>query len=208
MLTRSRRAAAVLASGAMAFGLAACGDDEPDAAPATGGNASEQESSAGGSVEQPQPVTGGTTTLRVDRTALGVLDAVGVEVEPLDEATLEDGRFEFPITGGSVDIDTPSGAIEHDGGLRFSAAGRTLDARELVIRPGEDVLTAVVAGERVPLLAVDLNAITVPTSDAIVLPGRAATLSLDVLSSLEQELGVDLPKAALRLGRVDVSAET
>ena len=208
MVGRRRAAAVALTIGVLALGLVACGDDDaPETPPNTGGTAGE-EAPATGSTEQPQPVTGGSTTLRIDRTALRVLETVGVEVTALDEATGSDGEFTFPITGGSIDVDTPSGTIEHDGGLRFSAAGRTLDARDLVIRPGEDVMTAVVAGERVPLLAVDVGAIPVPTDDAIVLPGRAAAFTDDAIPTLEDALGVELPDAALQLGQIDISAET
>jgi hypothetical protein len=204
MTRRWRHVAALAGSGVLALGLGACGGGDDD----EGASAGADPTPAASAPEPSQPVTGGSTTLRLDRSAAAVFDAVGVDIAPLGEATLEDGRFRFPISGGRVDVDTLSGRIEHAGGLRFRAAGQTLDARDLVIRPGDKVLTAEIAGERLPLLGVDLGAFTAPTSDRLVLPGRAAALSTDVLPALEDELGVDLPGTDVRIGRLDVSAET
>jgi hypothetical protein len=193
---------------ALGLGATACGDDGPDPATSSTPEAQAERGASAGSVEQPQRVTGGSTILRLDTTALSVLDAVGVDVQPVGETTLEDGRLRFPITGGSVDIDSPSGAIQHAGGVGFSGGGRQLVARDLVIRPGDGIVTAEIGGERVPFFPVSLDPLTVPTGDRLALSGRATAISSEMVAELEQQLGVTLPDLSLRLGRLDVSAET
>lgn len=199
-------AAAAIAS-ALVLALSACGDDDGDDGAATPTAAPDAEQTASGGDAGSQELTGGTTTLVVDADALGALDAAGIGLSPLGEASEQDGRFTFPITGGTLDAEAPSGRIEHAGGLRISVAGQELDARELVLEPAGDVLTAEIGGERVPLLSVDVAAAEAPESDAPELPGSSATLSPDALDRLQQQLGTDLPIPEVELGRVDVSAE-
>jgi len=208
---RGRTGAVLLASCALALGSAACGDDDNDPATSADAATTEQQGAAApaeDSVEAGQPVTGGKTILDIDETALAILDVAGVRVDAIGDAAASDGRFTFPITRGSVNIDPLSGTIEHAGGLRFSAGGRNLEATDFVIRLGDDVLTAEVAGRRVPLLAVDLQQFSAPTSSSMVLPGTAAALSKDAVSALEDRLGVELPDASVSLGRIEVSAES
>ena len=205
MTTRLRRSLAIaLAATGVGLGAAACGGDDD----ANGQAATPTKTPAPQSVEQPQPITGGVTTLRLDATTAGVLDTLGVDLQPVGAAELSDGQFRFPITEGSVDVDTLSGAIAHDGGLRFSAGGRSVEATDLVIRPGRGVLEANVAGRRAPLLGVDLRALQAPTSDTIVLPGSAAVLSPRTVPALEDGLGIQLPDVDLRLGRLQVSGKS
>jgi hypothetical protein len=205
MTTRVRRSLAVtLAAGGVGLGAVACGGDDD----ADGQAAAPAETPAERAVEQPQPITGGVTTLRLDSTTAGVLDTLGVDIEPVGAAELSDDQFRFPITEGSVDVDTLSGTIAHDGGLRFSAAGRSIEATDLVIRPGRGVLEAEVAGRRAPLLGVDLRALQAPTSDTIVLPGSAAMLSPRTIPALEDGLGIELPEVDLRLGRLQISGKS
>jgi hypothetical protein len=204
MTPRLRRSlAVVLAAGGVGLGAVACGGDDD----ADGQSAGTETTPAERSVE-PQPITGGVTTLRLDSTTAAVLDTLGVEIEPVGAAELADGQFRFPITEGSIDVDTLSGTIAHDGGLRFSAGGQSVQATELVIRPGRGVLEAEVAGRRAPLLGVDLRALQAPTSDTIVLPGSAAMLSPRTIPALEDGLGIELPEVDLRLGRLQISGKS
>jgi hypothetical protein len=205
MSTRLHRSLAIiLAAGGVGLGAVACGGDDD----ADGQAATPEKTPAERSVEQPQPITGGITTLKLDPTTARVLDTLGVDVQPVGAAELSDGQFRFPITEGSVDVDTLSGTIAHDGGLRFSAGGQSVEATELVIRPGRGVLEAEIAGRRAPLLGVDLRALQAPTSDTIVLPGSAAVLSPRTIPALEDGLGVALPDVDLRLGRLQVSGKS
>jgi hypothetical protein len=185
----------------LSAGAVACADDgEPSGA--------EAPEASGGAVEAPTEIVGGDTFLRLDPGLERVLDAAGVAVEPAGAAEATARGIRFPISAGSVDIDTLSGELEHEGGLRFSALGRSLQATDFVIRPGDDVLTADIEGRRLPLLSLDFGRPRViETSDTVVLPATAGTLADDAVQELNDRLGIDAFEGGLRLGRVTSSAQ-
>lgn len=80
-----------------------------------------------------------------------------------------------------------------------------MDATGLVIDAARDVLTAEVRGRRVPLLRLDLD---VPRAapaagEAFTVPGRASVIG----STNVSDLGVDVLREGLPLGRIEVSAQ-
>ena len=115
----------------------------------------------------------------------------------------------FPVTGGNLTGDTLTGRVENAGGLRFAVAGARIDATDLVVRPGKGVVTAIVAGKRVPLLSMERGRVRrVPQSGSIVIPATAATLSPAAVPGLEDRLGNASFDGGLRLGRIQVSADS
>jgi len=203
----------LLAAGALALGAAACGDDEEQASgEARPAEPSQRESSPatspGQPTEAPTEVVGGTTSLRLDGGARRVLEAAGVDVSPIGAARSRGDALVFPIVTGDIDIDSLSGRLQHEGGLRFSVAGRDVEARNFVIDPRREVLTADLGGQRVPLLSVDLGRPRVPqTGDVIVVPGSASTVAAPAVPALNDRLGVDIFREGLRLGEVTIRAQ-
>jgi len=218
-----RRLAAVGAAALLAGGLVACGDDEESAPSAT------TEPAVGQTAPPPQPtgaatstspaetnateptqaegLSGGETVLRLGGTAGRVLDAAGIELEPVAPAQRSGDAITFPISGGEVGSRFDSGRIDHDGGLRFTAGGRSVEATELVIEPADEVLTAQVEGRRVPLLSLELPAQEpAPGGADVRVRGAQAGLSTEALRALGDQLDVRLPSATLPLGEVDVTA--
>jgi hypothetical protein len=187
----------------LALGMAACGgDDENEPATSAG-----QTESAGQSVEAPTEIVGGRSVLKLDRSLERILNAAQVELAPAGAAENVPGGIALPITTGELDIDTPSGVIEHSGGLEFSAFGTSVRAQDLRIRPEDGVVTADVAGERIPLLTTELGRLeVVETSDTIVLPGEVS-IGDQAVTALNDALGVDVFEGGLRLGRLTASAE-
>jgi hypothetical protein len=186
----------------LALGMAACGDDDsqPTISP-------EQPESAGRSVEAPTEIVGGRSVLKLDRDLERVLNAAQVELAPVGAAADVAGGIALPITTGELDIDTPSGVIEHAGGLEFSAFGASVSAENLRIRPEDGVVTADVAGERIPLLDTELGRPeVVETSDTIVLPSEVR-IGDQAVTALNDALGVEVFEGGLRLGRLTASAE-
>ena len=105
----------------LALGMSACGGDDDDGQATTPAEQAE-------SIEAPTEIVGGSTVLKLDRDLLRALDAAQVEVEPVGAAEDVPGGIALPITTGELDIDTPSGVIEHAGGLEFSAFGTSARA--------------------------------------------------------------------------------
>jgi len=211
-----RTSLALVTGAAVALAAAGCGDDEQQ--PATGEARSESaqqepapESSGGleaGSTEQPTEITGGSTTVRLDGRLRRVLELAGVELEPTGAARARGDELVFPIRQGRLDLDTSSGRLAHEGGLRFSVAGQRVEATDLRVDAERGLLTGEVAGRRLPLFSLDLGTPRVPqTGDVIVLPGRAASLTDDAAAALNERLGVDVFSGDLRLGDVTVRAQ-
>ncbi|MEL7489425.1 MAG: PEP-CTERM sorting domain-containing protein [Pseudomonadota bacterium] len=74
------------------------------------------------------PVVSGSTV--VDVTA--DLGALGLSAEPLDDSTIADGRFTFPISGGA--LDGLAGTIEHEeAGVRLFTATDSVTLENFVI---------------------------------------------------------------------------
>jgi hypothetical protein len=99
------------------------------------------------------------TTLKLDAGTAEVLTDNGVSVKPTGDAHPYGGAIAFPITGGSLDLSSLAGTIEHSGGLQFSAGKTTLGVQDFVIDTAKGVLTAKVSGTstRVPLLDLNLS---------------------------------------------------
>ena len=194
------------ASAALAFGATACGgsDDSAtaDTTPAPERTAVPQTPSI--------DVRGGATNLRLDSRTARVLEVGGVKLTAIGDASGSVDRLRFPITGGEVSLSPPGGRIEHAGGLRFSVGGRGVDATDLVIDPAADVVTAEVAGRRVPLLALDLELPrdTPAEGQALVIPGTASLIGGSLVATLSDELGVDVLRGGLDLGRIEVSTKS
>ena len=72
------------------------------------------------------PLSGGTTTLKLDAGVAKTLKSAGVKVSGTS----------YPITGGSLSSGGATGTIEHSGGLRFAAGGRSLTARSFTVKLG------------------------------------------------------------------------
>ena len=198
-----RSGAALLAAGTLAAGSACGGDERPEPdQPA----ADQAEQRADAPAETPTQIAGGRTTLRLDATLRRVLDLAGVEVAPAGQARRTERGVAFPITGGRLDLGAVTGRVEHAGGLRFAVGGRGLEATELVVEPGEQRVTAQVAGRRIPILSLDPGRPRVaPTGDTVVLPASVG-LAREAAQALNDRLGVGVFRAGLPLGEATVSA--
>jgi hypothetical protein len=187
---------AALLVGALAFGLAACGDDDDDAT-----------NTATTTAAATLALTGEGTTLALDADTAQVLADNSIAVAPIEPATAGDDGITFPITGGSVEAESLAGTIEHSGGLRFSAGGTDLDLTDFVIDTSAGTLTATAGGAQVPILDVDLTGLE--RSDdmgTIVLEGITVTLSAEGAAALNDTFGVTLFTEGLAIGDVTVRA--
>jgi hypothetical protein len=202
----TKSTAALVAAAALAAGAAGCGSgDDNDSNPPPRATASP--APATGAREQ---LSGGETTLRLDATTKRVLDVAGIDISPIGDATRANGRYVFPISGGTLATSPLSGTIQHSGGLRFSAAGHSIDARKLTVDPTSGVVTAEVEGRRVPLLSLDVGDLdrVPPRGGAqMVIPATASLLGGSALSQIGDRLGVSALAKGLELGHLVVSAK-
>ena len=199
----ARRPAALVAGGILAVGAAACGGDD-DSQRADRERSQRTPPAHTEPADTRRTLNGGRTTLVLDRQTMRILDAAGISVRPTGAAESRgEGRIVFPITAGRVDLETLSGRIEHDGALRFTARGVSLRASDLVIRPERGVMTAEVAGRRVPLLSLDFGTPPKIRASRPVVLSAPAIIRPEAVEALSAPLGLELDRG-LRLGRVSL----
>jgi hypothetical protein len=142
----------------------------------------------------PQAVTGGTTsTQSAPGLATTLLKAgiIPVVIPPgRSQITLSGGlgmNLSFPISGGSLDLATFTGQVQHRGGVVFVRLLRTVKFTDLVIDLGARQLTAVLNnGRRIPLFNLDLSAVQLTLN-----PGQIVTSNIGVTLTGEAAAALD-----------------
>ncbi len=158
------------------------------------------------------PVIGGKTLLEIDSDTAGALSDAGVEVEATGAAegpTAKRPYFTFPIVGGKVDKNPPSGRIVHSGGLSFSADSNSVVVKRFVIELDRAVLTAKVAGtdQRIALLRLGTPDGVKVGDGRIVLKGVNVRLTNQAAEALNEALDTDLFAGGLLIGEATVIAK-
>lgn len=136
---------------------------------------------------------GGTTTLDVPDATLAAIGGAGIAPSPIAPATIGADGLVFPITGGRVDAEDLSGAINHSGGLKLaSALPRVVDLTDFEVQIDADpslfAQASVDGGAAAPLegltldlsgasIAIDGTDITVDGVQANLTPLAAGTLN-------------------------------
>jgi hypothetical protein len=211
-----RIAAIFLLLAALAFGVAACGDDDSGSSSSTSTSAEAADTEP---VAQIDELTGVSTTVTFDK---GFVDALGqLELTPgvVGDATFKDGAATFPITGGNVTYYDPSepvrpyvqGEIDHDdSGLSLTAGKTTVELTDFVIDPGTSELFGTVsvngkvAAEDAKLFDLDgstLNPLAVDEKDGTAtLEGTTVLLSDDAAGLLNDTFKTDALAGGFTIG--------
>ena len=159
---------------------------------------------------------GRTTVTLADRfvSALKSLDVTPGTVSPTE---LKDGRVNFPITGGAIDLDTGRGQLLHSGGLTLRAGKTEVKLQSFIIDStgGEPVITGLVVEDgklvgRAPLFKIYYpDGLSLPLKpDHGVLKGDNLGLSLTstAASALNAAFHVTALSAGFDVGTADVEA--
>jgi hypothetical protein len=185
--------------------LAACGEENTQTADAGGDSAGS--TASGSSSEASTQIVGGRSVLKLDPRLQKVLDAARVKIAPAAEASRSGDGIALPITAGQLDIDTPSGTVQHAGAIEFRAFGRSVRADNLVLRPQDGVVTARIDGERVRLFSANVGQPeVVETSDTVVMPADVS-MGDGAVGALNDALGAKIFDSGLHVGRLTVSAK-
>ncbi len=154
-------------------------------------------------------LTGGRTTLALDKKTAGALSSNGVTVTPASEAKAGKAGISFPIQGGLINAKTLAGNITHSGGLTFAAGGKSLTIRDFEVSTTKKALTAWVdeAGARIPVLNLKLGKAKVKaTAKHLMVTGIRATLQKGAAQALNGYFSTNLFTGGLAVGKVQVSA--
>jgi len=209
----------LLATAALAFGAAACGDDE-ESGSASGTDAAVKP------VAEVQNLTGKMTEVTLDAGFVEALTSLKVTPGPVGDAKIsEAGVASFPITGGNVKYFTPGtvspfvqGIVNHDGaGLSLEAGGKKVELENFDVDPGKSVLTGDVsvdgteAAPDAPLFFLDgrtLNPLQANDDGTAVLEGTTVKLKQEAADLLNMTFGIDALKAGLVIGVAKITINT
>lgn len=173
----------------------------------------------GAPAAQVEQLAGQSTSVVIDPGTASVLQKNGVTVTPVGPATADTANgltVHFPITNGYVAVYPKTslpfirGLLSHDGGLTFSAGGKSLTVSDFMVNPGNSELYATVGGSGavVPLLDLDGSKVAMSTDSAglIHLDGTVAKLSATAAGALNATFGVTVFTAGIPLGIVHIIA--
>jgi hypothetical protein len=195
---------------ALAFGVAACGDDESTTA------ASEEDAEP---VAQIDPLSGDVTEVTLDAGFVEALTQLKVTPGPVGDAEISnDGVASFPITGGDVTYYDPAdpvrpyvqGIINHEGsGLSLEAGGTLVELTDFVIDPGTSELMGNVsvdgkeAASDVVIFDLDgstLNPLETNPDGSATLEGTTVLLNQGAADLLNETFGIEDLKGGLEIG--------
>ena len=210
---------ALAATAALAFGVAACGDDEAEPATSQGGATPKP-------VAEVRGLTGRMTEVTLDQGFVEALISLDVTPGPVGDAKIsEAGVASFPITGGNVKYFTPGtvdpfvqGIVDHDGsGLSLEAGGKEVELEDFDVDPGRSVLTGDVSVDGkeavadAPLFFLDgrtLNPLQAGDDGTAVLEGTTVKLKQEAADLLNKTFGIDALEAGLVIGVAKITINT
>ncbi|HET7444325.1 MAG TPA: HtaA domain-containing protein [Solirubrobacterales bacterium] len=102
----------------------------------------------------PDPLSGGKTTMTLEKSFTNYLKTFGISVSKISPAKLSGQTATFSVTGGSLDPTTGKGTVNLGGGLKFKAGKANAQVKALVIDTSKKSLTAKVSGKKVKLATI------------------------------------------------------
>ena len=153
-------------------------------------------------------LSGGSTSLKLDRGTAQALGSLGVAVAPIDPARARGMRLRFPVTGGRIDPATAAGVIRHGGGLRLSAGGTRVALRRFQVTTtgGQINLSAQVGGGRLHVAKLRGQPTVTRKGFETRVRGLTAELTGKAARALNAAFGVSAFVRGIPLGRVAVRA--
>lgn len=151
----------------------------------------------------------GSTDLTLDPGTAQALTGLGVTAAPIGPAeALPSGALSFPITGGMADTASFAGQVRHSGGISLTAGSTTVELTEFTINvDAEPDLTAMVGGQRVSILNLDLSSLEASVKGRKITLGNVKTnLTKAAADALNAAFGVSAFTEGLTLGTAKVNA--
>jgi hypothetical protein len=212
-----RSLAALATVAVLAFGAAACGDDDEPARAAAG--------SVPEPVAQIDALSGRQTEVKLNGGFVEALGTLKLTPAPVGKGEItKQGVARFPITGGTVTYYKPGtvapfvqGEIDHDGsGLSLTGGGKTVELTDFVVDPGASLLTGkvsvdgTVAADSAPLFFLDgrtLEPLKTEGSTAV-LEGTTVKLKDEAAKLLNDTFGTDALAGGLVIGVAKITVNT
>jgi hypothetical protein len=161
------------------------------------------------SAAKPRPVriAGGMSRLTLDGGARSLMAGLGATIRPVGHARAVPNGWSFALTYGRLQARTYNGVVRHNGGLRVTLAGRSVDLNNLRLRidKSPDVTAQIGHGKRISIAQLDLSDAQIAQSRRrLALTGAVLSLRAAGAQALDAALGTDAFQARLRLGTLTV----
>jgi hypothetical protein len=102
----------------------------------------------------PDPLTGGKTTMTLQKSFTNYLKTFGISVSKISPAKLSGQTATFTVTGGSLDPTTGKGTVNLGGGLKFKAGKANAQVKALILDTNKKSLTGKISGKKVKLATI------------------------------------------------------
>ncbi len=216
---------ALVATAALATGVAACGSSSSNDSSSSSGSKSSA-TSAPKPVAKIDQLSGRSTAVALDGGFVKALGQLKLTPAPVGDGTISKaGVASFPITGGNVTYYKPGsvrpfvqGSIDHTGsGLSLTGGGKKVTLSNFVIDPGASVLTGKVsvdgkeAAASAPLFFLDgrtLKPLEAKDNGTAVLEGTTVKLKQEAADLLNQTFGVKALKGGFVIGVAKITVNT
>lgn len=156
-------------------------------------------------------VTGGKSVLSPDTDTFEALNDYGITVTPVEGAKANNHGFVFPITGGVVTNNGPTGTVEHKGGIAFtnsSGASLVFDDFLLKFSHNKGKLFVTSGTDAFRFLTLDLSGASFTGyPDSLNVKNLDATLAKPAAKALSSFVGTDIHKGT-PIGTFKVKGKT
>jgi len=190
----------------LALGVAACGSSSSSTS-SSASTATSTTASASASV----PVVGKSTSVVVNPATAQALRQAGITITPVAPATAHTVLL-FPVSGGQVVVATLAGTIEHSGGLILSHGAKSVQLANFTVDTSTKQLTALVAGQRVPIFELNLASLKRATgpNGTVIASNIKMTLTAQAATALNSALGLSsfVPGLPFGVATVTVAVKT
>jgi hypothetical protein len=155
-------------------------------------------------------LVGGKSVLSTDVDTFEALSDYGVTATAVNGAKSNNHGLVFPITGGVVQNNGPTGTVEHTGGIQFtnsSGVAMVFEDFVLKISHNKGKLFATVGPEEFRFLNVDLSGATFSGyPDNLNIKNLDATLAKPAAKAMSSFVGTDIDKGT-KIGTLKVKGE-
>jgi len=156
-------------------------------------------------------VVGKSTSVVVNPATAQALKQAGITITPVAPATAHTVLL-FPVSGGQVVVATLAGTIEHSGGLILSHGGKSVQLANFTVDTSTKQLTALVAGQRVPIFELNLASLKRATgpNGTVIASNIKMTLTAQAATALNSALGLSsfVPGLPFGVATVTVAVKT
>lgn len=194
MPTLSRRLSAFALVALATTALAACGSSSKKSNTTSTATTS--------TTTAPVAVVGRSTSVLLNPATVSALKKANITITPVAPATAKKTLLVFPVNGGQVVTATLAGTVNHTGGVKISANGKSVELNNPVIDTNTKQITATVAGTTVPVFDLNLAAVRKATgpNGTVVATDVKLTTTAQASSTLNTALGTTAFKGGENFG--------